>query len=72
MRGANLSLGYVLNAHLRLQSVVINQLDIVGIAMLEVKADSPLTVYRDGVLPFSLAFKFMQTIAGRNLQVIKT
>ena len=51
--------------------MIVAYLDVVGITGDESKANSPLVVDGDRVLPFSVARKRMETIAARNLQIIQ-
>jgi len=55
--------------HLSL-SVVIYNLDIVGITIDEPKADTPLVVDRDGILSLPLPPKLVQPITWRNPKII--
>jgi len=52
-------------------SVVVGDLDLVGVAVLEAEADTPLVVHRDRVLTLALALKRMQPVAGRDLEVVE-
>jgi hypothetical protein len=51
--------------------VVVGYLDIVCIAVLEAKADPPLIVDANGVLPFSISAQDVKPIAGRDPEIIK-
>jgi len=53
-----------------LVSVIVCDLDIVGITIDEPEADAPLVVDRDGVLSLPVLPKLVEPIAGRNLKVI--
>src|SRR5665811_763125 len=55
-----------------LMSMVVTDLNVVGISVFEDKADSPLVVDRDRMLPFAVTLQAMQPIAGRLLQVLQT
>jgi len=51
--------------------VVIRNFHIVGIALTPDKADAPLVVDADAVLPFPVAFQCFQVIARRRPQITK-
>ena len=51
--------------------MVVRDLDIVGVAILEAKTDSPRVVDRDGVLVLAVSFEGMQPIATRDPQIFK-
>jgi hypothetical protein len=51
--------------------MVINDLDIVGIAIPKTEADTPLVIDRDRVLALSISLQDMQTVARRNPEIIK-
>jgi hypothetical protein len=51
--------------------MVVCDLNIVGIALSEAKADAPLVVYRDRVLSPAVTFQSVQPVAGRNPQIIE-
>jgi hypothetical protein len=53
-------------------SVIIRDLHIIGIAVLEAKADPPLIVDGNGELAGPVSLQGMQAIARRRLQVIQT
>ena len=53
-------------------SVVVADLDIVGVPVLEPKADAPLVVDRNGVLAFSVAGEGMEPVAPRHSQVLQS
>jgi hypothetical protein len=55
-----------------LLSVVITNFDVVGVAIDEAKADTPLVVDRYGVLALPLASKAVEPVSGRSLQVIES
>lgn len=50
--------------------MVIADLDVVGIAVDEAETDSPLIVYGDRVLAFSVSGKRMESVTRRYLQVL--
>lgn len=54
-----------------LASVVVGDLDVVGVAVNEPEADAPLVVDRDRVLSLPVPFELMQSVAGRDSQVVK-
>jgi len=49
--------------------MIIAKLDIVGIAINEPKADAPLIIYRNRMLPFAILRKGMHAIPRRNTKV---
>ena len=49
--------------------MIVAELDIVGIAIFEPKADAPLIVDSDRMLPRAVAFERMEPVAGRYPQV---
>jgi hypothetical protein len=49
--------------------VVVTELNVVGVAIREPKADAPLIVDRNGVLPRAIALEGMQAVAGRHLEI---
>jgi hypothetical protein len=51
--------------------MIIGYFDVICIAVLKTKTDPPLIIDRNGVLPFSIVFQRMQSIAGWHLQVLK-
>jgi hypothetical protein len=51
--------------------VVINDLDLVRIAILPAEADPPLVIHADAVLPCSIAFELLEAIAWRDAKVIE-
>ena len=53
-------------------SVVVGDLDVVGIAVAEAEADAPLVVDRDRVLVFAIAFQRMQAVARRHTEIVET
>ena len=53
-------------------SVIIGDLDVVGVTFLEPETDTPLIVYGYRMLPHAVPRQCMQSIAGRHLQIIKT
>ena len=53
-----------------LVSVVVTDLDVVGVPVDEPEADPPLVVDRDRVLASAVAFQCVEPIAGWNLQVV--
>jgi hypothetical protein len=52
-------------------SVVVGDLDVIGVPVDDPEANSPLVVDGDGVLAFPVAFELVKAIAGRNLQVVE-
>jgi hypothetical protein len=52
-------------------SMVINNLDFIGVTGLPAKTDTPLIIDPNTVLAFSFSAKLLQSIAGRNAQVIE-
>lgn len=57
---------------MHLLSVVITDFDVVGVAIDEAKADTPLVVDRYGVLALPVASKGVEPVSGRSLQVIES
>src|SRR3989338_10450431 len=55
---------------LHLASVIICQLDVISVAFYEPEANSPLVIYRDGMLSRSIPLEFMKSVAWGNLQVV--
>jgi hypothetical protein len=51
--------------------VVVDDFDIVRIARPPAKTDTPLRVYPNAVLASSIPFELLQTIAGRQPQVVE-
>jgi len=51
--------------------MIIRDFNVVGIAILETKADSPLVVDGDGVLTFPFPFQCVKAIARGHPKVIK-
>ena len=51
-------------------SVIVAEFHVIGIAVNEPKADSPLIVDRNGVLSLTVALEWVEPIARRNLQVV--
>jgi hypothetical protein len=51
--------------------VVVGDLDIVRVAVLPPKADAPLIVDVNAVLPGSIPFELLQAIARRDAQVVE-
>jgi hypothetical protein len=49
--------------------VIVNNFYVEGITVFPNKADAPLVVDANAVLPFSVALERLKAIAGRNLQV---
>jgi hypothetical protein len=50
-------------------SMVIDQFNLVGVAILPIETNPVLFVDSNAVLPLSISLEFFQTIAGRNSQV---
>src|SRR5450759_1164758 len=72
MGGPAHHLACVRNAHLTPRpSVVVRDLDVIGIAVDEPKADTPLVVDGDRVLPFAITLQLVQPIAGRHPEVVQ-
>jgi len=55
-----------------LVSVVVADLDVIGIPALEPEADPPLVIDRDRVLALTIALQPVQSVAWRNFEVIRT
>jgi len=53
-------------------SMIICDFNVIRVSVEERKADSPLIIYGNRVLPLSLTSQGMKPIAWRNLQVIET
>ena len=51
--------------------MIVCNLDIVGASSHPCETDAPLVVDSDAVLPRSITFQFLQTIAGRGQQVLQ-
>ena len=51
--------------------MVVRNLDVVGIPVDEPETDAPLVVDGDGMLSFPVSLKFVESVAGRNLQVLE-
>jgi hypothetical protein len=58
--------------HINLFSVIINDLNVKGIAVLEAKADSPLVIDADAVLSEAVMLERLQMIRRRQAQILKT
>jgi len=52
-------------------SMIVNNLDLVGVAGRPAKTNSPLIVNPNTVLAIAISAKFLQTIAGGNAQVVE-
>jgi len=52
--------------------MIVADFHIESVTILKPKADSPLIVNRNGMLPFTIIGKLMQLIAWWHLQIIKT
>ena len=52
--------------------VVVGDLNLVGIVVAPFEADTPLIVDPDGKLSLSVPFQFLQSVARRRSQVVKT
>lgn len=52
--------------------MVIADLDVVGITIDKAKADTPLIIHRDGILPLSVVPESVKTIAWRYPEIIET
>jgi hypothetical protein len=52
--------------------MIIRDFNVICVAVDKRKADSPLIIYGNRVLPSSLTFQGVKTIAWRHLQVIET
>ena len=70
MGGPTLHRGFVWDAHRLFPSVVVAELDIVGVTVCKPKAEAKLVIDRDRVLPLTVAFKQMEAVAGRDLEVL--
>ena len=46
--------------------MVVDDFNVIGIAITPAEADSPLVIYSDAVLPLSVACQTFQTIAGHS------
>lgn len=51
--------------------MIINDFDIVGIAIRPTKTDTPLAIDSNAVLAFPLPFEQFEPVAGRNLQILE-
>jgi hypothetical protein len=51
--------------------VVIRYFDFMGIPALPHKTDTPLIIDSDTELPFTVAFKSLQPVGGRDSQIVK-
>ena len=51
--------------------MVVDYFDVVGVLFFPAKADAPLVVDADAVLPCSVAFEGLQAIAGRYPQILQ-
>ena len=51
--------------------MVVRNLDVVGIPVDEPETDAPLVVDGDGMLSLPVSLKFVESVAGRNLQVLE-
>jgi len=51
--------------------MVINDLDIPGVLVAPDKADAPLVVDADAVLPFPVAFQRFKAVAGRGTKIVE-
>lgn len=49
--------------------MVVTELNVVGVAIREPKADAPLIVDRNGVLSRAIALEGMQAVAGRHFEI---
>ena len=49
--------------------MIVAGLDVVRVAVVEPKADAPLIIDRDRMLPCTVAFEGVEPVAGRNAQV---
>jgi len=54
-----------------LVSMVVRNLDVVGIPVDEPETDAPLVVDGDGMLSLPVSLKFVESVAGRDLQVLE-
>ena len=52
--------------------MVIDDFDIVGISSVPSKADAPLVIDADAVLAGAVALQRLQTVAGRNAQIVQS
>jgi len=52
-------------------SVIIDDLDVVRIAVEPAEADPPLVIHPDAVLPTAIAFQSLQMVAGGNFQIVE-
>jgi len=57
---------------MNLRSVIVTNLDALGVAVLPHEADAPLVVDADAVLPAAIARQRFQPVRRRNAQIIKT
>jgi len=65
------SVGYSVRSRSTSRLVMVADLDVIRVAVDKPKADTPLSVHRDRVLPLTFILERMQTIAGRHPQVIQ-
>jgi len=54
-----------------LVSLVVRTLDVVGIPVDEPETDAPLVVDGDGMLSLPFSLKFVESVAGRDLQLLE-
>lgn len=63
--------GHLLRSHLRHLSMVVDNLDIVGISVGPPETYAPLVVDANAELIFSIAGEFLQSVPGRHSKIIK-
>ena len=51
--------------------VIVDDLDVVRVAVLPPEADAPLIVDANAVLPGAIPFQLLQAVAGRDAEVLK-
>jgi hypothetical protein len=51
--------------------MVVCYLNVIGIPAFPDKADAPLIVNPDAILSFTIAFQGLQSVAGRNFEILK-
>ena len=54
-----------------MSSMVVHDIDLKGVPVLPAKADSPLVVDPDAVLPASIAAEFLQPVAERHAKIVQ-
>ena len=52
--------------------VIVGDFNIVGVSVLELETDTPLVVYRNGMLAGAFPSQRMKSVAGRHLEIVQT